>query len=164
MIWSIKIAWYKNGSILPASNRYNTNFDIKTGVASLKINEAQPNDSGPYDVVVENVAGRDRTNANLIVDNSPSIDKSPIVDPSAFRYLNQPQTPTHKPNELADASKMSPPKVVIPLKDVRVNEGQPATLITKIIGYPIPNVISTFHLIFLLNNYNELDLFFNMNR
>ena len=130
--------WYRNGVVLPASNRYSPGFDPKTGVASMKISEAQPNDSGHYEVIAENIAGADRTNANLVVDISPSIDKSPIVDPRAFRYLSPPQTPTSAPS--SDLGKVSPPKVIIPLKDLRVNEGQPAHFMTKIVGYPIPNV------------------------
>lgn len=135
----LKIVWFKNGIVLPASNRYTPHFDLKTGVASLKINEVQPNDSGVYEIVAENHLGSDRTNANLIVDNSPSIDKTPIVDPRAFRYLNQPQTQPHHPSE-SDDSKLSPPKVIIPLKDIRSNEGSSITFLSKIIGYPTPRV------------------------
>jgi hypothetical protein len=35
---------------------------------------------------------------------------------------------------------LSPPKVIIPLKNIRINEGQPATLLTKITGHPFPKV------------------------
>lgn len=134
------VHWFKNGIVLPASNRYTPHFDLKSGVASLKINEAQPNDSGSYEVIAENKVGQDRTQANLIVDQSPSIDQTPIVDPKAFRYLNSLQTPSHGPTDNEDAAKYTPPKVVIPLKDVRINEGESANLLAKIVGYPIPSV------------------------
>ncbi len=133
----LKVVWFKNGTVLPASNRYTPSYDLKTGVACININEAQPNDSGFYEVVAENIAGGDRTAANLIIDHSPSIDKTPIVDPRAFRYLEQP----NKPQRIELDEQVSPPKVLIPLKNIRVNEGQPATLLTKIIGHPLPKVI-----------------------
>lgn len=134
------VVWYKNGINLPASTRLNPDFDLKTGVVSLKINEAQTNDSGVYEVFVENDYGNDRTQSRLIVDISPGIDQSPIVDPNAFKYLN---TPKSQPREMADedGNKFSPPKVIVPLKDIRVNDGQPATFLSKIVGYPIPNII-----------------------
>ena len=134
------VLWFKNGVVLPASNRYTPTFDIKTGVASLKINEAQPSDSANYEVVAENIGGLDRTNSNLIVDVLPSIDKTPIVDPRAFRYLNQPQTPTGaKPEDSKQLNQA--PKVIIPLKDLRTNEGQTIQFIAKIVGYPAPRVL-----------------------
>lgn len=131
--------WYKNGISLPASNRYNQQYDIKTGVISLKINDVLDNDSGFYEVIVENNGGNDRTAANLIVGHMPSIDQRPIIDPNAFKYLNSPHTPT-KSREAEEARNFQPPKVIIPLKDVRVHEDQPVTFMTKIIGYPVPKV------------------------
>lgn len=132
--------WYKNGISLPASNRYNQTYDLKTGVISLKINDVIDNDSGFYEVIVENNGGSDRTAANLIVGHVPNIDQRPIIDPNAFKYLNPPQTPTSKPRDMDDARNYQPPKVIIPLKDIRVHEDQPVTFMTKIIGYPIPKV------------------------
>lgn len=135
------VVWFKNGIVLPASNRYNPHFDLKTGVASLKVNEAQANDSGLYEVAVENIAGSDRTAANLIVDHVPDIDQSPIIDPNAFKYLNAaPQSPKPRAPDADEVSSIRPPKVIIPLKDIKVNEDQPATFMSKIIGYPIPKV------------------------
>lgn len=133
------VVWYKNGINLPASNRLNPEFDLKTGVVSLKINECQTNDSGVYEVFVENPYGNDRTQSRLLVDISPSIDQSPIVDPNAFKYLNAAK---NEPRNLRDQDdeKLSPPKVIVPLKNLRMTEGEPATFLSKIVGYPIPNI------------------------
>jgi hypothetical protein len=136
-----KVAWYKNGIVLPASNRYSPHFDVKTGVASLKVNEAQANDSGLYQVAVENIAGSDSTAANLIVDHVPDIDQTPIIDPNAFKYLNAPQSPAPS-RDSDDRPQIRPPKVIIPLKDIKVHEDQPVCFMSKIIGYPIPKVNS----------------------
>jgi hypothetical protein len=35
---------------------------------------------------------------------------------------------------------LSAPKVVVPLKDLKVSEGEPVNLMTKILGYPIPSI------------------------
>lgn len=125
---------------MPASNRYTPHYDLKSGVASLKINDTQSNDSGFYEVVAENVAGADKTSASLIVDNSPSIDKTPIIDPSAFRYLNPVEhaAPVQSPK---DQLKASPPRVIVPLNDINAAEGQQVALLCKIVGTPKPRVI-----------------------
>lgn len=136
--------WYKNGLTLPASNRYNQQYDTKTGVITLKIDNVLDNDSGFYEVIVENSTGSDRTAANLIVGHVASIDQRPIIDPNAFKYLSPPQTPTQKTREPDEARNYQPPKVIIPLKDIRVHEDQPVTFMTKIIGYPIPKVETRF--------------------
>jgi hypothetical protein len=134
------VVWYKNGAPLPASNRYTPEYDLKTGVAALKLNDAQLNDAGFYEVFVENPMGSDKTNASLIVTPSASIDKAPIVDPRAFKYLD----PTLSyPKEVPagdEEGRPEPPRVIIPLKDIRVNESQPVNLLTKITGYPIPKI------------------------
>ena len=90
-------------------------------------------------MIVENNGGNDRTAANLIVGHMPGIDQRPIIDPNAFKYLNSPHTPT-KSREAEESRNFQPPKVIIPLKDVRIHEDQPVTFMTKIIGYPIPKV------------------------
>ena len=124
---------------LPASNRFTPEYDLKTGVASLKINDSQPNDSGQYEVIAENPLGSDRTRANLNVNRLPSIDNTPIINPDAFKYLN-PVPAQNAPPEDAHASKVSPPKVIIPLKDLNVSEGLPVNMMTKITGFPVPNI------------------------
>jgi hypothetical protein len=123
---------------LPASNRYTTTYDLKTGVACLKINEVQTNDSGNYELIAENPAGSDRTKSTLTVNVSPNIDQSPIIDPNAFKYL-EPTGPSQVSKDI-QLSKATPPKVIVPLKDLNTQEGQPITFLTKITGYPIPNV------------------------
>lgn len=136
----MKAVWYKNGITLPASNRYNQTYDLKTGVICLKINDVLDQDSGYYEVIVENNSGSDRTAANLNVGHVPNIDQRPIIEPNAFKYLNPP-TPQSPKTPQDDTRNYQPPKVIIPLKDIRVNEDQPVTFMTKIIGYPIPKVI-----------------------
>lgn len=128
--------------VLPASNRLTTDYDLKTGVASLKISDTQSNDSARYELFAENKAGSDRTASNLIIMPSPSIDKAPIVDPRAFKYLDPTALSQAAPQEpfRGDEERAEPPRVVIPLKDYRVNEGHSVCLMTKITGYPQPKI------------------------
>ena len=134
------VVWYKNGATLPASNRFTPEYDLKTGVASLKFADTQSNDSGRYEVFAENKAGSDRTASSLIVTPSSVIDKTPIVDPRAFKYLDPTPRDSHRASG-DDRERAESPRVVIPLKDYRVNEGQSVNLMTKITGYPQPRII-----------------------
>lgn len=97
------------------------------------------NDAGAYTATAENPAGTANTTSQLIVNPVSHIDTTPIVNPDAFRYLNSPQSQS-RPVKDDEHSKVYPPKVIIPLKDIRVHEGQPVNFMTKIIGYPIPKV------------------------
>jgi hypothetical protein len=103
----------------------------------LKIDNSQINDIGNYAVVAENEAGRDETHCNVFVTQEPGIDQRPMVNPEAFRYL-QPQA-QHKPREV-DVEPKIPPKVIVPLQNVKLQEGQNIFLACKVIGTPRPNV------------------------
>ena len=119
----------------------------------MRIDEAQKNDLGNYLVVAENKAGMDQTNCNLLITHTANIDETPLVNPDAFKFLEQPPT-TFVPNQnLEDAEKLIPPHVIIPLQDTQIKEGEPVLLVAKIDGYPKPKVIiSPF--IFFSNYFN----------
>ncbi len=179
-----KLTWLKNGTPLTASNRFNTHYDLNTGVARLKINDSVLNDAGLYSVLAENKAGSDQTNGRLDIVKESNVDDKPIINPNAFAHVQQPQSeqplqvrrgpspaPQHAgrrgpspqtsmppappknayknlnptpesvyvPND-DENRPLTPPKVIVPLKDLKVDEGAPASLMTKIIGYPIPSV------------------------
>ena len=59
------LTWLKNGQPIVASNRLNTEYNLNTGVAKLKINDTVLSDAGVYSVLAENKAGSDQTNARL---------------------------------------------------------------------------------------------------
>jgi titin len=121
---------------LPASNRLATSYDINTGVARLKINDSKLNDAGLYTVLAENKAGHDHTDGKLDVKKASNIDTSPIVNPNAFAYLNRPEPARNR----VEKEEIIPPKVVVPLANVKVNEAKPIYLACKIIGKPKPVV------------------------
>jgi hypothetical protein len=159
-----KLTWLKDGYEMSASNRFTTQYDLNTGVARLIINGTVLNDAGLYSVVAENKAGSDRTNARLEVEREAGIDNKPIASGSFAIYkpneLQQPpvaatpsreqvlQTPHYEqPGYLTseyEEEPAYPPRVIIPLKDLNVNEGQTATLMAKIVGTPAPRVLILF--------------------
>ena len=132
-----KISWFKDGKPLQASNRFTPEYDLYSGIVNLKIADSQVNDAGNYVAVAENEVGQDQTSCNATVKQMPNIDRTPMVNPEAFKYLeNQPMDRSNRdPNE-----KLFPPKVIIPLEDVKLEEGQGVLLACKIEGYPRPKV------------------------
>lgn len=95
-------------------------------------------DIGTYLALAENEAGRDQTHCMVAIQQMPSIDQTPIVNPDAFKYLEAPSK--HKPRD-DSAGDMKPPKVIVPLSNVKLKESQPMFLACKIEGYPKPTVI-----------------------
>ena len=59
------------------------------------------------------------------------------MNPDAFKYLGQPAR--HRPaDDVQDP--MMPPKVIVPLANQILQEGQPIRLVCKIEGLPKPTV------------------------
>ena len=147
-IIQIQLTWYKNNEPLPASTRFTTDYDLNTGIATLKIDDARPNDVGNYLVVGENVAGKDQTSANTYVLNTANVDQRPMYDPQKFISLEKVPEPVNY--DKPDTGKGRPPKFIIPLpKDLRIHGGERIHMKCKVDGYPYPKVLKTFSLIIL---------------
>jgi hypothetical protein len=136
---------------LPASNRYETDYNLSTRICTLKINNAQKNDLGNYLVLAENKAGRDQTFCKIYIDLLPNVDETPLINPDAFRFLEAPQArqPSYDKND--DRNRYYPPRVIIPLSNIRIVEGDSAVLACKIDGYPKPKVCLKFKPCFFRN-------------
>lgn len=133
------MVWFKDSVTLPASTRYTTDYDLNTNVVTLKIADAQMNDLGIYVVLAENEAGRDQTYCTVHIQQIPNIDQTPMVNPEAFRFLENP--PMRKPIETDDENdNLQPPRVIVPLQDLQLKEGEPVFFICKIDGKPKPKV------------------------
>ena len=125
---------------MPAATRYTTDYNLHTNICTLRIDEAQNNDLGNYQVVAENKAGKDETNCNLVITKTANIDDRPYVNPDAFKYLDM-APESYVPNQnINDAERVIPPHVIIPLTDQQMNEGDNIKLICKIDGLPRPKV------------------------
>lgn len=76
----------------------------------------------------------------MFVTLMPNVDETPLVNPDAFKFLEAPLT---KPDDDLDREKKEhylPPRVIVPLSDVRIKEGENVLMICKIDGYPKPKV------------------------
>lgn len=131
--------WFKDSLLLPASTRYTTDYELNTNVVTLKIDNAQMNDLGTYIVLAENEAGRDQTFCTVHVQQIPNIDQTPMVNPDAFKFLENP--PLRKALDIDEENEnLQPPRVIVPLQDLQLKEGEPVFLICKIDGKPKPKV------------------------
>lgn len=134
----MQLTWFKDGQPLPASTRYETDYNYSNFIATLKISNAQKNDLGHYRVLAENIVGKADTSCKLFVNLLPNIDESPYVNPEAFKFLEAP--PVKPENENEPKEHYIPPKVIVPLSNVRISEGENVFLVCKIDGYPKPKV------------------------
>lgn len=130
---------------MTASNRYETDYNLCTDYATLKITNTQKHDLGNYLVIAENIAGRDQTSCKLCIDLVPNVDERPLIDPEVFKFLEP--HPKSKPGDLDDdlddknkAQNYIPPRVIVPLYNVRLSESEPIRLVCKVDGYPKPKV------------------------
>ena len=136
-----KMTWYKDSEPLPASNRFTTDYDMNTCIATLNINDSHPGDKGIYSCVGENEVGKDGTSAEAVVLNTSNIDDRPLIDPHAFFSLEKAPDSFGEPEKSEDPSKAKPPKFIIHLPEqVKLYDGEKAKLKCKVEGYPIPKV------------------------
>lgn len=136
-----KLTWFKDGVPLPAANRFTSNYDLYTNIAELKIDNATMNDVGTYICLAENKAGKDQTFCSIFVTEMPNVDERPLVNPEAFKFLEN-KAPNADPQSPEEDGPMEPPRVIIPLKDMIIKEGEPVLLVAKIVGRPKPKVSS----------------------
>jgi len=113
------IYWLKNGRKISSDIRYKIleEDDIHT----LIIIETLPEDSGVYECVAINSAGEGRCEAECLVEV--------VASPAAA-----PTTPD------AVKGKLTPPKIVLAIKEQNVPEGQPAVFRCRVSGNPVPQI------------------------
>ena len=103
---------------------------------TLQILAARPNDQGVYTVRATNPVGSDETTCNLTIQPVSGVDTRPFVQPERFAPLeHRPVTAGNINNE---DQPRRPPKVLIPMNNVRLSEFQPIVLKSIIdAGYPM---------------------------
>ena len=124
-----------------------TNYDPISSIATFKINPTHLVDAGRYIAVAENEAGHADTYATLVINKESAIEKTPIVNPDAFRYLEKKPQLQHpearpEPSRREDDSELQPPKIIVPLSNAKFKEGAQVVLACKITGAPKPKVKS----------------------
>lgn len=91
-------------------------------------------DQGEYTLTARNPAGVASTSAKLKVKNVPSVDDTSYVNPDVFQKFDQKKQP--QTNEPADAKANARLKIIEPLKDFHLVEGNQAIFYCKIDAYP----------------------------
>ncbi len=99
----------------------------------MRINDANLDDSGTYRIKVENPIGKDEAEAQLLVGHTAVLDETPNIHPEDFTKIKEKQSPD---------SVHEKPKFVIPLDDIKINEGDDLVFVCKVIGYPKPKVFT----------------------
>ena len=123
---------------MPAKTRFTSDHDLFNNLAKLKINDVCPEDAGAYTCIAENTAGTDITTADVFVIKMPDVDQKPIFNPENFKNLAK---PNDLPIDLTEnVDYFFPPKVIIPLKNIKAKEGTNTMLACKIVGHPKPEV------------------------
>ncbi len=123
------ITWLKDGNSLPPSLRYNTNYIVATGNASLTVTGSLLTDCGNYTAVAENAVGKAYTTSQVVVKECKP----------KFGRIGSPEYESQT-DEDVPLNRAKPPKVIHGLASQRVLEGQSVVLACKIDGYPKPNV------------------------
>ena len=139
-VYILKFTWYKNSKPLPFANRYETDYNLGNNICTLKINNCLKSDLGDYTVVAENPAGKDQTSCKLVLNLVPNVDETAYKNPELFKKLDEAPIKPEVDDEAKDRMRYKPPKVIVPLTDVRLSEGEPFTLECKIDGFPAPKI------------------------
>lgn len=120
------------------------NYDPISCIATFKINPTHLVDAGRYIAVAENEAGHADTHATLVISKENNIEKAPIVNPDAFKYIEKPQLhhpeARQEPMRRDDGTELQPPKIIVPLSNAKFKEGAQVVLACKITGSPKPKV------------------------
>ena len=131
------MTWTKDNSPLLASTRFNTKYEPTSGDVDIDVNFVKKIDTGNYICKAVNPYGTDETVTRINILDVPNIDETPLVDPEKFIALE-----SEKPinNNKDNSSQLVPPRVLIPLSDARINEGEPILFSCRIDGFPKPKV------------------------
>ena len=65
------VTWYRNSILVKPSTDYQIDFNRNTGISTLKIAEAYPEDSGQYTCTATNPGGDESSTAWLVVRDAP---------------------------------------------------------------------------------------------
>ena len=135
----MKLTWYKNSEPLPIKSRFMPEYNFYDNLASLTINDIRPEDAGIYTCVAENNLGKDETSAQALILKTPNVDQNPIMNPEAFKNLNK---PLDFPVDILPINEyFFPPKIIIPLRNMKCQEGADILFTCKVDGYPKPVVL-----------------------
>merc|ERR1719402_158301 len=119
---TLKVEWFHNGKPLPFGNRWKTTYDF--GFAALDILGAYAADSGRYTIKATNILG----SAEASLDINVATGKGLLLDSEHEDALEKIKYLESKHQRTAEEELTAPeaPQFGHPLKNVQLDEGQPA--------------------------------------
>lgn len=95
-------------------------------------------DQGKYTLEGRNAAGTASTSAMLKVKSVPTVDDTSYVNPDVFQQFELKKRPTiNQPADKCDNARL---KIIEPLQDFNLVEGQQAVFTCTVDAYPKPEV------------------------
>jgi hypothetical protein len=119
---------------LPASLRFATDFSMPTGQANLTVTSTLLTDCGNYTAVAENPQGKAYSSSQVFIKEASGLDATP------FSKHDQPRQYDSLPEDDVPLNRAKPPKVILPLQNLKIVEGEPILMGCKIDGYPRPRL------------------------
>lgn len=128
------ITWTKEGAPLQAAQRLAFNYIISEGKAIFLVSNVKMDDQGSYTITARNSSGEASCTAKLQVNVVPSVDDTSYVNPDVFHKFDVKK----RPSDSAEPSsgKEARLKIVEPLKDFHLVEGNQAIFYCKIDAHP----------------------------
>ena len=123
------ISWYLNDTNIDKSEDFVITFDQNTGVTSMLIVEAFPEDSGMYKCVAINPAGEAISSAELYIEPTEPIEETVTV--------TQQQVVE---SEMVIEEPMEPPKFIQPLQPQIAKVSEDGVFSAIVVGEPVPEI------------------------
>lgn len=125
-----RLTWFKNGQRITETNKYESSFS--NNQATLRVKQAQANDSGHYTLLAENPQGCVVSSAYLAIE--PVTTQEGLIHESTFKAHHEEEV------ETTDASKTIAPNFVRVCGDRDVTEGKMTRFDCRVTGRPYPEV------------------------
>ncbi|KAE8746083.1 hypothetical protein FOCC_FOCC007207 [Frankliniella occidentalis] len=131
-----RLTWFKNGVRIVPSQKFQSNYSNQQ--ASLKVTNAQTEDSGHYTLLAENPQGCVVSSAYLAIE--PQAQENIYQQQREIRSTQQQETQQVVESSEVDASKMLAPNFVRVCNDRDVTEGKMTRFDCRVTGRPYPEV------------------------
>lgn len=125
-----RITWFKNGQRITQTQKYETQF--ANNQATLRVKQAQADDSGHYTLLAENPQGCVVSSAYLAIE--PVTTQEGLIHESQFKAHHEEEI------ETSEASKTIAPNFVRVCGDRDVTEGKMTRFDCRVTGRPYPEV------------------------
>lgn len=121
-----------------AAQRFYIDYFFNEGKAIFALSNAKLDDQGKYTLLARNTSGTASTSAYLKVKQVPHIDDTSYVNPDVFQQFElKKKPPSNQGPDNVDNARL---KIIEPLQDFNLVEGQQALFSCTVDAYPKPEV------------------------